>query len=153
MGSSILSMWNDETSSSQLRNLALAKPMKVPTIGIIGKTILTEKEEALLVLLGRIIARAGKTLIIVPAAGTARAVQVGVIYEDGTVQEIEKGVLGLSAHAFVYADERLLSRLQKIDPNISSRRNVTLLFSELEIELWIDAAKTVFKEMGLQFPD
>ncbi len=126
--------------------------MKVPTIGVIGKTRITEEEYDLLVTLGKVIARAGKSLIIVPAEGTAKAVQVGVSLEGGVTIEIAKDVLGQSAHAFVYADERLVERLRQLDPNITQRRNVTLLFSPLEIELWLDAAKTIFKEKGLEFP-
>lgn len=126
--------------------------MKVPTIGIIGKTIITDEQEKLLYMLGRIIATAGKKTIIVPAKGTANTVAAGAKSVGGEVVEVAGNVLGQSAHSFVFADERLLNRLLRIAPDIATRRTVTLLYNTIEIELWIEAAKTVLQEKGLDFP-
>lgn len=122
------------------------------TVGFIGKLGITGREERLLKLVGKCIARAGKTLVIVPAKGSTAVVKVGVIDENGVVQEIEKNVRGLSAHTIVYADERLLNRLNDLDNKFFKDPHVTLLSSPLEIELWLKAARRVLSEKGLAFP-
>lgn len=126
--------------------------MAVPTIGVIGKTVLTDEQEKLLYHLGRIIATAGKKTVIVPSKGTANIVAAGAKSLGGEVVEVAGNVLGQSAHTFVFADERLLNRLVNIAPDIATRGTVTLLYNTIEIELWIEAARTVLQERGLAFP-
>ena len=106
----------------------------------------------MLTLFGRVIARANKELVIVPAEGTAEAVRVGSLVEDGKIRIIEKGVIANSDHTFVYADQRLMDRLIAIDKDIAKRGNVTLLTTPIEIELWLDSARRVLEERGIEFP-
>ncbi len=121
----------------------------ISSIGVIGKARLTPRERQLLIQLGRVIALAGKTLVIVPAPGTAEAVEMGVKLEDGPVARLGTGVVSTSAHVFIYADARLMARLRDANPSIDNDPQVTLLSSPIEIEMWLDAAAAVLRKRGI----
>ena len=122
-------------------------------IGVIGKTELSDKETTLLTMLGRVIARAGKTLVTVPAKGTVAAVEMGNELEHGQLLHLEQGTINASAHTFIYADERLMSRLRKVNPDLDQRDDIFLLSQPIEIELWLEAARTVLTDKGIAFPE
>ena len=122
------------------------------TIGFIGKAKITETEQRLLTLMGQVIAAAGKELIIVPAPGATESVENGVKMEGGKVRRLETGVLNATAHTFIFADERLMTRLRATNPNIDTDPSVFLLSSPIEIEMWLDAAKIVLADRKITFP-
>jgi hypothetical protein len=124
----------------------------VKTIGFLGKPNISESEEAKLVLLGRIIARSRRTLVIVPAKGSTAAVEVGVKAERGLVRRITGGVLTESAHSLVYADERLLTRLREAYPAITEMPNVRLMFSEMELDMALGRLSNLLEASGIVPP-
>ena len=126
--------------------------MTEKTVGIIGKSKLAENEEALLVTLGRTIARAKRTLLCVDQPGTVAAVKVGVKMEGGEVRLLDKDTITKSAHTFVYADERLMTRLRKAYPTIDQDKHIFLMKTPEDILIWLDAAKTVLNERNIEFP-
>jgi hypothetical protein len=126
--------------------------MKIAKIGFIGKAQISKSEQAKLRLMGRCIARAGRSLTVVLAQGAAEAVVSGVQDEEGRVTALQTGVISASDHTFVYADERLFARLKTVNPQITDAKNVTLIFSELELDLWLKSIHKVFEQAGLQPP-
>lgn len=126
--------------------------MKIAKIGFIGKAQITPSETAKLSLMGKCIARSGRTLQIVPAQGSAEAVESGVRAEGGVANHLERGVIESSDHTFVYADDRLFRRLQGANPNVTNDKKVTLIFTELELDLWLRQVAKVFEKAGLQPP-
>jgi hypothetical protein len=121
----------------------------VKTVGFLGKATITDSERAALVQFGRIVGVSGRELIIVPAPGSVEAVEVGVNTEGGRVRRIAGGVLTESAHAFVFADERLLTRIRQSYPAFDRMRNVHLFSSELEIALFNKQMRSLLKERGI----
>lgn len=121
-------------------------------IGFIGKASITRSEARKLTLMGRYIARTGRTLVYVPAQGSAEAIVSGVQGEGGVTEAIRSGVIGASDHTFVYADARLFTRLQEAMPDIVDSRAVTLIFSELELDIWLRSIRAVFESQGITPP-
>lgn len=114
-------------------------------IGFIGKAHITPSEKAKLVVLGDYIARMGRTLCISPAQGAASAVESGVIGAEGKVLRETTGILSKSDHTLVYADERLLNRLLEVNPRIKDDTKVSLISSELELDLWLKSVEGLLK--------
>ena len=122
------------------------------SVGFVGITKTTDEEERLLVLLGKTIAAAGKPLNCVAAPGAVAAVRVGMRAEGGTVNLLDKNTITDSAHTFVYADERLMTRLRKAYPLIDTDRRVILMRTPDDLREWLDAARQVLDERKIKFP-
>jgi hypothetical protein len=134
-------------------NEKTTEPSTKGIIGFIGKTSITDEERDLLVILGRTFARAGKVTALVPQKGACEAVRVGVEEEKGELNLLEKDTISHSAHCFVYADERLLNRLRKVDPLIDDTPTIFLLTTTSEITDWLSAAKIILKDRGIEWPE
>lgn len=120
-------------------------------IGIIGKPDLSDYEAASLTYIGRCIAALGHTLVIVPAAGTATAVRVGVEKQGGEVRELEAGVLAVADRILLYPDPRLTERLRATYPDIDQRENVVFI-AEHQLDEWVDAMKAILDDYGIPRP-
>jgi len=123
------------------------------TLGFLGKPDINEQETALLHQLGRVIARSGRELLIAPAPGSVTTVEMGVNAEEGRVRHIATGVLTASAHSLVYADERLLTKIVTAYPAFKEMKNVHLMSSTLEIELFLQQARVLFRRLGVEYPE
>lgn len=122
------------------------------TLGFLGKPNITENEEKKLIELGKMIAQSGRELVIVPAKGSASAVEMGMKAGQGKVRRIESGVLSQSAQSLVYADKRLLTRLHQTYPAIATMRNVYLMSSEIELDMAINRLSNILKASGIVRP-
>jgi hypothetical protein len=120
------------------------------SIGFIGKLKVTEEEASLLTQLGRSFALSTYPVVLIAQKGANEAVRVGVEEGGGNLQIIEKDTLSQSAHCFVYADERLLSRLRTSDASIDTRPDVFLLTDPEGIREILSAAKTVLSQRGIE---
>lgn len=123
------------------------------TLGFLGKEDVNDEEIALLHQFGRVVAAAGRELVIVPTPGSVAAVEVGVNTEGGRVRHITGGVLSASAHSFVYADERLLTRIVQSYPSFREMRNVFLFSSPLEIEKFLRTSRKLLDQWGIPYPE
>jgi hypothetical protein len=123
--------------------------MHPKTIGFIGKTSITKEEENLLKELGRSFALSTYPVVLISQKGACEAVRVGVEEGGGNIQIIEKDTLSQSAHCFVYADERLLSRLRTSDPSIDTNPKIFLLTDLDGIKEILSAAKIVLEQRGI----
>ena len=119
------------------------------TIGFIGKTKITDEEKDLLIQLGHAFALSGYPIVLIPQKGACEAVRVGVELGGKEAVAIEKDTISQSAHTFVYADERLLSRLRTANPSIDSNPKIFLLTSPEGIQEILSAAKIVLAERGI----
>ena len=123
--------------------------MHPKAIGFIGKLTVTPEEENLLKELGHSFGLSGYPTVLIPQRGANEAVRVGVEVGGGEIIEIEKDTLSQSAHCFVYADERLLSRLRISDPSIDTNPKIFLLTDLDGIKEILSAAKIVLKQRGI----
>lgn len=124
--------------------------MHPKTIGFIGKTKITPEEENLLNELGHSFALSGYPVALITQKGACQAVRVGVEVGGGEIIEIEKDTIAQSAHCFVYADERLLSRLRISDPSIEENPKILLALAPEGIREWLEAARIVLSQRGIK---
>lgn len=122
------------------------------TIGIVGKSVLTDEEKATLTFVGRAIARLGHKLAFVPAKGTADRVREGFESEGGETVVLERDVIGQADHTLVYPDKRLLTRLRTTYPDLTTRADV-LVIREDQLEEWKDAVVTTMNERNVPIPE
>jgi len=119
------------------------------SIGFIGKTNTTPEEENLLMELGHAFALSGYPTVLIPQKGACEAVRVGLEVGGGEIIEVEKDTISHSAHCFVYADERLLSRLRTSDPSIETNPKILLSMTPEGIREWLSAARIVLEQKGI----
>ncbi len=122
------------------------------TIGIIGKSTLTDEEKATLTFVGRAIARLGHKLALVPAKGTADRVREGFESEGGETVVLERDVIGQADHTLIYPDRRLLTRLRATYPDLNERTDV-LVIREDQLEEWKWAVITTLEERNVPVPE
>ncbi len=133
---------DDRTGERRLAN---------PIIGVIGKSVLTNKEKDTLFFIGRCIARLGHTLACIPAKGTADAVREGVKAEGGGLLELEANVIGTANMTWIYPDRRLLSRLLTAYPNLQAQDNAVVI-REDQLDEWRAAVETVLADKDIATP-
>jgi hypothetical protein len=121
------------------------------TIGFIGKTSITPEEENLLTELGYLFAKSGYPTVLIAQKGACEAVRVGLEVGGGEIITIEKDTISQSAHCFVYADERMLSRLRTVDPSIETNPKILLSLAPEGIREWLGAARIVLSQRGITF--
>jgi hypothetical protein len=121
------------------------------TVGFIGKNLVNSEEEKTLRYMGKLIGRAGRGLVTTATKGAALAVEEGVKLENGNVKHVKLGVMGVSDYTLIYADDNLLTRLEK-DPGFDKRENVYVMLTLPQLMEWNEVAKQVLKEKSIEPP-
>jgi hypothetical protein len=127
------------------------RALRNPTIGVIGKSVLTSREKATLTYIGRCIALLGHRLAFIPAKGTADAVREGMAAEGGELLELESDVIGQSDMTWIYPDKRLLSRLLIAYPNLDNHDHAVVI-REDQLDEWASAVKQVLSDKDIPHP-
>lgn len=142
-----------ESSSAEaapVANASTTSDVKLK-VGVIGKRFLTPAEKTSLWMLGRIVARLGHDLQLIPTKGTANQMRDGFELEGRTALELTAGVIEASDVTLIYPDERLLKRIEKMYPDYRDRADVRVLYPE-PIEDYVAAAREILKERGIPQP-
>lgn len=123
------------------------------TLGFVGKPDINDREKQLLIQLGKVVARSGRELVISQETNSALAVEEGVKAGKGRVRRTAGKVLTASAHAFVYADERLMTRIRTAYPDIDNMRTIFIMWSPKNIEELLQRLRELLEKRGISYPE
>lgn len=123
----------------------LDQPHAPLRVGVIGRGRLSDAERDSLFLLGRLLARAGRTLVTTKAPGTNTAVAAGYASEGCEPTFLDARLFEAIDLAIVYPDQELLDRLT--DARVLDPSRHTVLLDQRELDQFLDIVTTRFVDL------